>query len=593
MSVTPEQQLLELQRQMADMTSIMQAQASALTQAQASLAQFQTQRATDLETVNRLQQQLLDRDGNLRKSKVQFVDVKGIGKPVSFQSDVKAWPNWSFKLGNFLEGIVSGIKSALEIVQDHDDPLTDEQLEGVQGCFEQDSDLKDISRQLYAVLAQLCEGEALDLVQSTSNNDGFEAWRVISRRFDPQGAGRRRNVMAGLIQPGSFDTGQLHSAIAKWEERVRVYERRAGHSLQDDVKASVLVEMTKGALKDHLLLNAKSLKTYIQVREEIQCYLESKFNSEPVPMDVGPLSRTRSSAGQQNCNNCGAPGHWKRDCWKPGGGAYNQNKGGKGKGKDYKGKDKGKYGGGKGDAHGKGKGKDYKGGGRGRGAGAGKGQEAFNGYCSLCWAWGHKRANCPQLQKGDGKGKPKGAGSLENAAPEQEAPALEGLDLATLELSTLDDRSSGEPSVFWATIDSGAACTVIPSGWFPGVELRPTASSELGATYRAANGSLVKDEGQKIISVRTEDGYLRRISCTSMKVHKMLLAVSKLVEKGHEVLFSPNGCHIKHLGTGHTLPVHLRQGVYAVKLESRSASSAASSSQELCGVSGGPRQAGL
>ena len=39
---------------------------------------------------------------------------------------------------------------------------------------------KYMGRQLYAVLAQLCDGEALDLVQNVVNSDGWEAWRVVS-----------------------------------------------------------------------------------------------------------------------------------------------------------------------------------------------------------------------------------------------------------------------------------------------------------------------------------------------------------------------------------------------------------------------------
>eukprot|EP00959_Pyramimonas_sp_CCMP1952_P182757 3821968-Pyramimonas_sp.AAC.1 len=60
-----------------------------------------------------------------------------------------------------------------------------------------------IGRQLYTVLAQLTDGETLDLAQATKDNDGFEAWRVVSRRLDPQGAGRRRNILGSLIQPGA------------------------------------------------------------------------------------------------------------------------------------------------------------------------------------------------------------------------------------------------------------------------------------------------------------------------------------------------------------------------------------------------------
>ena len=52
------------------------------------------------------------------KPRVTFVDVKGIGKPTTFNSEVKSFPTWSFKLGNFLEGILKGMKDGLEWAAD-------------------------------------------------------------------------------------------------------------------------------------------------------------------------------------------------------------------------------------------------------------------------------------------------------------------------------------------------------------------------------------------------------------------------------------------------------------------------------------------
>jgi hypothetical protein len=203
--------------------------------------------------------------------RVTFVDVKGIGKPSSFASDSKQFSAWRFKLGNFLEGIMSGMREALEWAQDQDIMIESDKLEQVEVIIPPGADAKDAGRQLYAVLAQLCEGEALDLVQNVESANGWEAWRVLAKRFDPQGAGRRRNVMSQLIQPGSYDVRELNSAMNKWEEKVRLYEKRSGTKLPEDMKSAILTEMTKGSLKEHLILNAAKLKDYDSVREDIHC----------------------------------------------------------------------------------------------------------------------------------------------------------------------------------------------------------------------------------------------------------------------------------------------------------------------------------
>ena len=582
---TPEQQLELLAVQVRDLTA-------ELTRQRDLVNTVQAQRMQDLEAMTRLQQTIItERESN--KKRVQLVDVKGIGKPSVYNSDMKSWSSWSFKLQNFMEGVVSGIKEALDYVQDQEETLTQDNMDEIQEIFttaNEDADLKMIGRQLYTVLAQLMDGEALDLVQSTKDNDGFEAWRVVSRRFDPQGAGRRRNILGVLIQPGAVDAPQLNSHIAKWEERLRVYERRAGQPMQEDIKAQVLVSMTKGALKDHLTLNANKMKTYLSVREEIQSYLESKVNDMASPMDVGSL-------GQKDitCNNCGKKGHKKIDCWAPGGGAHKSSQHPKGSGKSSgKSGGKGDGKGGKGKSKGKEKFKDkppppYPSWPRPGGHPDKQQQQGFQGYCSLCWGWGHKRQDCP-TSRGQQPQTRRGAHSLETndkQEPETEQPGnIGGLDLCTLELNAVDDVTE---EFFYAAVDSGAAESVVPNTWFTDVKTRPTVSSEMGTSYRAANGQLVQDEGEKILEVMTEDGSTRRLRCTSTGVHRMLLAVSKLVAKGHEVYFGPRECYLKHIASGRRLPIHLRRGVYTIKL--KRVTGQERSAPDLSAVSGNSRPA--
>ena len=47
-------------------------------------------------------------------------------------------------------------------------------------------DSVEINPQVYVALAELLEGEALDIVKNTTRGQGLEAWRKLVRRFDPQ-----------------------------------------------------------------------------------------------------------------------------------------------------------------------------------------------------------------------------------------------------------------------------------------------------------------------------------------------------------------------------------------------------------------------
>ena len=117
------------------------------------VANLQGQRLQELEAVNRLQASVIA-DREAKKEKVQFVDIKGIGRPTIFNSDMKAWSSWSFKLGNFLEGVTNGIKDAMEFVQDQEEQLTQENRDEIATVMDDGIDGKNVGRQLCAVLAQ-------------------------------------------------------------------------------------------------------------------------------------------------------------------------------------------------------------------------------------------------------------------------------------------------------------------------------------------------------------------------------------------------------------------------------------------------------
>jgi hypothetical protein len=570
---------------------------------QAATALLENARFADMQRTMDLQAQVITMAAAAAATKPQlarvtFVDTKGIGKPATFSSELKQFPTWSFKLGNFLEGILKGMKDGLEWAADQDSLILD--LTPLETILEPGVDVKDAGRQTYAVLAQLCDGEALDLIQNVIGSDGWEAYRVLSRRFDPQGAGRRRNIMSQLLQPGSFDPQALNSAIARWEEKVRIYERRSGSKLPDDIKSSILTEMTKGPLREHLILNAAKLKSYEGVREEIQCYLENRQNAEPMSMDVDAFTKGKGTKGGKGsgkgtdvCKNCGKTGHWARDCRGPGGGAD------KSKGEQSKGK-----------------------------GGKGSGKGTFDGNCKHCGKYGHKADACwsnpaNKTTAGKGKGKSKGKGkgktmyALEWTPPEaSEEKTLEGLDLCAVFLDLCavyreqwndkewnsdwwkwnhwtneETTEDAEYEEIEATVDSGSAVCAFPSNLCVEIPLKACEASRNGVHFKTASGERVPHQGMRTIECITEGNLIRKLTGAVTGVKKVLLAVSRLTETGHYVHFTSTGGYIENKTDGSRIPMHLKNGVYIIKLWVRVSGTAWAYHNELASLSGGTRPA--
>ena len=130
-------------------------------------------------------------------------------------------------------------------------------------------------------------------------------------------------------------------------------------------------------------------------------------------------------------------------------------------------------------------------------------------------------------------------------------------------LSAMSDVPEWERIVL--TVDSGAAETVVPPHVAKNLPLLH--SNRVGTVYEVANGGEVINLGEKQAEVVTKMGNANSMlmNFQVVKVHKPLLAVSRLVEAGHKVFFDKEDCHIK-LASGEKVPMRCTGGTYEVEL---------------------------
>ena len=115
------------------------------------------------------------------------------------------------------------------------------------------------------------------------------------------------------------------------------------------------------------------------------------------------------------------------------------------------------------------------------------------------------------------------------------------------------------------TVDSGASDTVLPPSVARNVPLLP--SPKVGTEYEVANGGVVVNLGEKKaqIKLREDSPNSLIMSFQVVEVHKPLLAVSSLVQAGHEVIFSDDDPHIK-LSNGEKLKMKNNGGTYELEI---------------------------
>ena len=154
--------------------------------------------------------------------------------------------------------------------------------------------------------------------------------------------------------------------------------------------------------------------------------------------------------------------------------------------------------------------------------------------------------------------------------PEMEAPPLMqgGLWLTGLEMHRENDENAKELMGLEQTsremvtfgVDSGAAVTVVTkqtASEYPRVACQSKRMTD-------CQGNDVKDLGAKELQLTTVDGKTNFARVTVAPVAKNLMAVSSLVDSGHEVVFRNNGSYIRHIASGRRQHLERRNGVFEV-----------------------------
>ena len=257
---------------------------------------------------------------------------------------------------------------------------------------------QQLNSQLWYILLGLVEGQASAIMANVEEFNGLEAWRQFYRRGQPRSVGHSQSRLNSLLQPTDLMNDQemdWETRISTWEKRHTEYVALGGVDLQSTVKVGVLQQyLAPSEVRGHLLMNAARLAAdpllhYDAVKAEIESYVMAHAGMSSTPMDTNALG------------------------WGP-----------PGKGKGDKGKGKGGGQGGSGNAYWTGYADAGRGGGKlgknntgwGKAGKTGKTDsktwtgEYFEGYCSWCQKWGHKKATCwfwLQTQKGDSPGKGK------------------------------------------------------------------------------------------------------------------------------------------------------------------------------------------
>ena len=263
-------QLTEANARMAERLAVAEAAAQTQQQTMQALQQLPATLATALNQAR----------GDQKKT---LVDTKGLGKPSVFDNDEKNFLKWARRTQNFMSSVYKGLTPILQQAVDSDDTIVWHTFKNSIIDLNND-ELEEMNDQIYHCLMALTDGESFDLVVGSGEGQGFEAWRKLNRRWDPITAGRSKNLLKGILNPGKAKLSELSGAIERLEDLMRRYCSRrkpdgSMATLDDDIRMAALEAMLPDALENHVQLNRSRLDTYAKLRAEVMLYTEAKAST--------------------------------------------------------------------------------------------------------------------------------------------------------------------------------------------------------------------------------------------------------------------------------------------------------------------------
>jgi hypothetical protein len=247
-------------------------------------------------------------------------------KLVQFDGKVSSWDEWSFSFKRHVKQMSGTAYTAMSQTEIQDQPVLE-----VDNTEEQ----QRLSADLYDLLCQMISGEALSVVRSVVDCEGFRAWQVLAKKYQPKTIATHVQLMCEIASAKKIVfMKDVEVAVNHWEEKVRKLASRWNEKLSDSMKMALFVNMMPSSIQYFIFTHITKDMTYGEMKERVLAMVTNKVAtmSGPAPMDTSGVDTNPQEQGgdeqpdeddhwgwgvqglNNQCNRCGGEGHWAREC---------------------------------------------------------------------------------------------------------------------------------------------------------------------------------------------------------------------------------------------------------------------------------------
>ena len=296
-----------------------------------------------------------------------IIDLKTLGKPLTFDGATEKWASWSFKFEAWC-GLLPdvGTSTVIELM----DRAVAATSDGDVMINAMGAESATIAQNLYYILVQVMGGRGLMIVKKAERGNGLLIWRRLKQEYEDGTGHRAVAMLMGIMTPNwpkDLTARGFSEKVDEWEADLDRYERQTTEMISDAIKVAVVLKNAPHEVQQALRMqlptihdNYQALRSAIQLLARGLTEYSNRGNATGRTDDAMEVDQIFYSKG----------GHK---------GTGKQNEKGKSKntGKFVKGKTK--------DKSTKGHGKDL---------GKDGGKKQFDGTCYVCNKWGHMGRDC-------------------------------------------------------------------------------------------------------------------------------------------------------------------------------------------------------
>ena len=225
------------------------------------------------------------------EKKWQMTRLKDLD-PSIFSGKEEEWSRWQDEVEDYADAYQTGLRQALEMAADQKVPITEKTFKE-NGWAREWDEMEPVIKLLKRKTVP--KTEARNIVMCAEPN-GFEAWRTLALRYQPNGSIRRLQEIAELtaLQSTRCKTAAETALIVlEVDRRKRIIEQIGGQLPSNDILVGVLWATMDAGTRTHVSSKIADVSevTYPELRQAIGVHtnLVSATSRGPTAMDIGAI----------------------------------------------------------------------------------------------------------------------------------------------------------------------------------------------------------------------------------------------------------------------------------------------------------------